>query len=344
MDDALEVFDSHRAGRRLAEFIDDLSNWYVRRSRRRFWNGDQAALATLHECLDTLTRLLAPLTPFITERVWQALMSATDPAAPRSVHLATWPRPTPERVDERLSRQMRTVRSVVEVGRAARAGSGVKIRQPLRRALVTAPGWENLSEELRAEIAEELNVAGLGAMGEGSAVVDLSVRPQFRAIGKRFGPRTQQVVQAVRAAEPAATAAALRTSGQVGFELDGERVTLGPDEVEVVETPRTDWHVATDGAVTVAFDLEITPELRRAGQARDLIRWIQQTRKDIGLQVTDRVNLSWYATGELADAILEHRDAIAREVLAVSFDRRSAPIAATADPEDLASVVEIVRA
>jgi isoleucyl-tRNA synthetase len=325
VDDAMEAFDTQLAARRLAQFVDDLSNWYVRRSRRRFWKGDPAALATLHECLETLTRLLAPIAPFITERVWQALVVATDSDAPDSVHLATWPQRRPELVDTQLSGQMALVRRIVEVGRAARAGSAVKIRQPLSRVLVAAPGWDKLPDALRAEIAEELNVVKLDAMGEANEIVSYTVKPQFRAIGKRFGSHTQQVAQAVRDADPADAAAALRADKQMVVTVDGEDIALGPDEVEVTETPRTGWFVATEGGLTVALDLEITPALRNAGIAREVVRLVQQARKDSGLHITDRIELWWQATGDTVDAVREHQATIADEVLSVAVHESAGP-------------------
>ncbi len=325
VDEAMEAFNVQQAARHLAEFIDDLSNWYVRRSRRRFWRGDPAALATLHECLETVTRLLAPIVPFITDRVWRALIVPTDSEAPDSVHLAAWPEVRRERVDTNLSRHMALARRIVEAGRAARAGSGMKVRQPLSRALIAAPGWDSMPDELRAEIADELNVAKLDALSEAAAVVDFTIRPQFRTIGQRFGSRTQQVAQAVRAADPAETAAALRTAGQVTVMVGDEEIVLGPEEVEVTETPRTGWFVAAEGTVTVALDLEITPDLRAAGIARDVVRLIQQARKDTGLHITDRINLWWQAETETAEAIREHQQAISDEVLAVTFTEAAAP-------------------
>jgi isoleucyl-tRNA synthetase len=341
VDEAMEAFDSQLAARHLARFIDDLSNWYVRRSRRRFWAGDAAALATLHECLHTLTRLLAPIIPFVTDRVWQALVVPTDPAAPDSVHLATWPEPQPNLVDTALSRQMNLARQLVEIGRAARAASGIKVRQPLSRALVAAPGWDALHADLRAEIADELNVAQLETMSDTSTVVDVAVKPQFRAIGRRFGARTQQVAQAIRAADPAATAAALNAAGKVGIIVDGEEVTLGPDEVEVTRTPRSGWFVSSEGGLTVALDLEITPELRRTGIARDTIRLVQQARKDAGLHITDRIDLYWRAEGEAAEAIREHVEHIADEVLATSHTEPSTPPAGTYAASDNQLGVEV---
>ncbi|MCZ2526495.1 isoleucine--tRNA ligase [Streptomyces sp. HB2AG] len=324
--DALEDFDTQRAGKLLSAFVDDLSNWYVRRSRRRFWQGEPAALATLHEVVDTVTRLMAPITPFITERVWQDMVRPVTPDAPESVHLASWPAVDASLVDPALSEQMALVRRLVELGRATRADSGVKTRQPLRRALIAAAGFEDLGEQLRAQIAEELNVASLASLSEvGGSLVDTSAKANFRALGRRFGKGTQPVAKAVAAADAAALSASLRETGSAVVEVDGESVTLSPDEVIVTETPREGWAVASDSGATVALDLEITPELRRAGLARDAIRLIQEARKNSGLDVADRIALRWESGGaETAEALAEHAGLVADEVLAVDFARGTA--------------------
>ncbi|MEU3712472.1 isoleucine--tRNA ligase [Streptomyces catenulae] len=318
--EALEAYDTQRAGKLLSSFVDDLSNWYVRRSRRRFWQGDPAALRTLHEVVETVTRLMAPLTPFITERVWQDLVVPVTPQAPDSVHLASWPLADPGLIDPELSTQMQLVRRLVELGRATRAESGVKTRQPLSRALVAAHGFAGLSDDLRAQIAEELNVTSLAALSDmGGSLVDTSAKANFRALGRRFGKGVQAVAKAVAAADAAALSLALR-DGEATVEVDGETVTLTPDEVIITETPREGWSVASDAGATVALDLEITPELRRAGLARDAIRLIQEARKNSGLDVSDRIALRWEtADGELRTALAEHAALISDEVLATAF-------------------------
>ncbi|MGG2465496.1 isoleucine--tRNA ligase [Streptomyces sp. RGM 3693] len=317
---ALEGFDTQRAGKLLSAFVDDLSNWYVRRSRRRFWQGDPAALRTLHEVIETVTRLMAPLTPFITERVWQDLVVPVAPDAPDSVHLSTWPVADRELIDPALSAQMQLVRRLVELGRATRAESGVKTRQPLSRALVGAHGFADLSEDLRTQIAEELNVSSLASLSEvGGSLVDTTAKANFRALGKRFGKGVQAVAKAVAAADAAALSLALR-NGTASVEVDGETVALSPEEVIITETPREGWSVASDAGATVALDLEITPELRRAGLARDAIRLIQEARKNSGLDVADRIALRWTATDdELRTALTDHAALISDEVLATDF-------------------------
>ena len=318
--DAMEAYDTQRAGKLLSAFVDDLSNWYVRRSRRRFWQGDKAALRTLHEVVETVTRLMAPLTPFITERVWQDLIVPVAPDAPESVHLSTWPKADPASIDPALSSRMALVRRLVELGRATRAESGVKTRQPLSRALVAASGFEALTPELRAQITEELNVSSLASLSEvGGSLVDTTAKANFRALGKRFGKGVQAVAKAVANADAAALGLALR-EGTASVEVDGEQITLTPDEVIITETPREGWSVASDSGATVALDLEITPELRAAGLARDAIRLIQEARKNSGLDVADRIAVRWTsASPATTEALTGHATLIADEVLALDY-------------------------
>ncbi|RKN06097.1 isoleucine--tRNA ligase [Streptomyces radicis] len=317
---AMDNFDTQRTGKLISTFVDDLSNWYVRRSRRRFWQGDPAALRTLHEVLETVTRLMAPMVPFVTERVWQDLVVPVTPGAPDSVHLASWPEAEQTLVDPDLSQDMLLVRRLVELGRATRAESGVKTRQPLSRALVAAQGFELLGDDLREQIAEELNVASLASLSAmGGSLVDTSAKANFRALGRRFGKGTQPVARAIAEADAAALSAALR-AGTATVTVEGDEVPLSPDEVIITETPREGWSVASDTGATVALDLEITPELRRAGLARDAIRLIQDARKNSGLEVTDRIAVRWSATDdETATALADHRDLISAEVLATDF-------------------------
>ncbi|WP_370079072.1 isoleucine--tRNA ligase [Streptacidiphilus sp. MAP12-16] len=321
VDGALDTYDTQRAGKLLSAFVDDLSNWYVRRGRRRFWQGEPAALATLHEALETVTRLMAPLTPFITERVWQDLVVTVDPAAPASVHLATFPVTDPNLIDPALSRHMTLVRRLVELGRATRADSGVKTRQPLSRALVAGQGYEELPEELLAQIAEELNVSTLESLSAvGGSLVDTTAKANFRALGKRFGKGVQDVAKVVAAADAAALSASLRANGTAVVELDGSPIELTPDEVIITETPREGWAVANESGATVALDLHITPELRLAGIARDAIRQVQEARKNSGLDVADRIVLRFTATDpDTATALTTHAGLIADEVLATDF-------------------------
>jgi isoleucyl-tRNA synthetase len=330
VDSALDDFDSARAGRALAAYIDDLSNWYVRRSRRRFWDGDPAALATLHECLEVLTLLLAPFVPFVTEEVHDRLVRDADPGVADSVHLRSWPRADESLVDRELGEQMALVRRLVELGRAARADASVKTRQPLARAMVSAAGWSRLPAALREHVAEELNVRSLDTLDAAGDLVDVTAKANYRALGKRFGQRTPLVAAAIGAADPMVLAAALRGGGTATVDVEGEPVEVGPDDVVVSETPRSGWAVAAAGGETVALDLELTDELRRAGVVREVVRLVQEARKAQGFDVSDRIELWWDAEGDTAQALAEGEATLAAEVLAVSVThgRPNAPMAA----------------
>ena len=333
---AMEGFDTQRAGSLLSAYVDDLSNWYVRRSRRRFWDGDASAFATLHECLQIVTQLMAPLAPFITERVWRDLFAVpggatTSQDVPQSVHLSSWPEQDAALVDPDLGEQMRLARRLVELGRAARAEAKVKTRQPLRRALVATTAHDRLSDELHREVAEELNIGALEPLSAaGADLVDHTAKGNFRALGKRFAQDTPRVAAAIAAADAEALATALAADGRATVTLldragDGAEVEVLSDEVIISERPREGWSVVNEQGETVALDLEITPELRRAGLAREVIRMVQEARKAAGFDVSDRITLTWHASGELAEAVAEHHGLIATEVLASSMQAAGTP-------------------
>jgi len=331
---SLDSFDAAGAGRRLAAFVDDLSNWYVRRARRRFWDGDPAAFGTLHECLRVLTLLMAPFTPFLADYLWGSLgfgslglgslglgslgsrpLGFGPLGFGPSVHLAEWPSFSPALISPSLDEQMALVRRIVELGRSARAGAGVKTRQPLGRALIGAPGFASLPADLRALIAEELNVASVADLG-GESLVDYSVKPSYRSLGRRFGPSTPSIAAAILAAPAGSIAAAVLSGGT----FDVGPATVGADDVIITQTPRAGWAVASDGGETVALDVTVTDELRRAGLAREVIRLIQDARKTSGLDVGDRIRLRWSAADpELAAVLESHAAGIAAEVLAADY-------------------------
>jgi isoleucyl-tRNA synthetase len=323
---ALEALDPARYGRLVAGFIDALSNWYVRRSRRRFWagpaaggagvpGGAAAAFATLYTCLETLTRLMAPVTPFITDYLWGVLRPAE---GPDSVHLAAWPVADPALIDPALAAQMALARRLVDLGRSARASAQVRVRQPLARALAGAPGFGDLPAELRALVADELNVHALEPLA--GSLVSYTVKPSFRELGRRFGAATQAVAAAISSAPAEALAVALGTAGSATVLVDGAGVSVGPSEVIVTEVPRSGWAVASSGGETVALEVTMTPELRREGYAREMVRLVQEARKRDGLEVRDRISLRFATTdAEVGVALAEYAGFISGEVLAVEY-------------------------
>jgi isoleucyl-tRNA synthetase len=328
VDTALENFDSQEAGSLLATFIDDLSNWYVRRSRRRFWDGDPVALNTLYVCLKNLTLLLAPMVPFISEHVWQTLVRIAESEQTESVHLANFPISNKSAIDEKLSSSVGLSRRLVELGRSARAESGVKIRQPLSRALVSASGWENISDEIKTHIAEELNILKLdGIHVAGTDLVDISVKANFRTLGTKFGADVQVIAKEIATADPSMMVKELRKNKvfKLSVALGGKAkdIEIDIDDLVITETPRSGWSVSSHAGESLALDLTLTPELIRAGQVREVIRAIQEERKNIGLDVSDRITVNWNAPADLTAAINSAVSEISAEVLATKMVQNS---------------------
>ncbi|MCF8550445.1 MAG: isoleucine--tRNA ligase [Candidatus Nanopelagicales bacterium] len=337
VDHALETFDTQKGGRLIAEFIDNLSNWYVRRTRRRFWEGDPAALATLHEAVHVVTLCMAPFTPFITERVWQDLFRSTDTSAPESVHLASWPAPAP--VDNTLRQHMDLARRITELGRSARAASSVKTRQPLGRALISAPGWDELDATLIDEVAQELNVRELLTLSTTDGhLVDISIKPNFRALGQRYGKQTPLIAEFLATQDPELLVGALRGQGSVTLDVPGFETApvITADDLVITESPKEGWAVASEAGESVALDLEVTHELALAGIARELIRSIQEGRKNAGLDISDRIHLWWNSSdSDVIETWETHGDDIAAEVLAREVSREQVPGTATAISSEL---------
>ena len=318
VDKSYSEFDSQNAGKALARFIDDLSNWYVRRSRRRFWDGDAAALATLHECLVSLTQLLSPMVPFITEHVWQELVKVADPSVAASVHLTDFPIADPSRINLELNAQVAMTRRVVELGRSARAESAIKIRQPLQRALISANGWSTLPTDMKEQIADELNVIDLADIADADGdLVDISVKANFKSLGAKFGKEVQDIAKAIAATDPTELVKGLRKSGsaKVGtWEIDLA-------DLVVTEVPKSGWMVASHDGESVALDLALTTELIEAGNVREVIRFIQERRKSDGFEISDRIKVRWNAEPSVLSAITSAKAHISDEVLALEFER-----------------------
>ena len=252
------------------------------------------------------------------------MFASTSTELPESVHLASWPRVDGSLVDDSLRAQVKLARRLVELGRAARAEAKVKIRQPLRRALVATTAYERLTEELRREVAEELNVGSIEPLSAaGADLVDHSAKGNFRALGKRFAKDTPRVAAAIAAADASALAdRPRRRRPRRRLTLDGSPVEVLADEVLLSERPREGWSVVNEQGETIALDLELTDELRRAGLAREVIRLVQEARKNAGFEVSDRITLTWHAAGEgapVAQALTEHHDLVAGEVLATTM-------------------------
>jgi len=330
VEDRLRDVDAVGATRALSEFMDGLSTWYLRLSRRRFSRSDDpadqaAAFATLHEALVATIRMLAPILPFATDAMYQNLVVAVDPAAPDSVHLT--PFPTGDLAGHRdagLEAAMATVQRAVDLARTLRSTARLKTRQPLAQAWIALPDRGlAVGEKLLRLMADEINVKSVTVIADGSELVERRVKPLLPKIGKRLG-----------AAIPAVMAAA--RDGAVTFEADGSvtlgGVTLAPDEVEIQATPRPGTAVAHDDGLVVVIDTELTPALRAEGDARDLQRAIQDLRRDAGLDLDERIEL-WV---DGADAALSpHLADVAADTLA---DLVTGPIPVDADAQATAEV------
>lgn len=317
MDEALRRFDLTAAARAIQEFVlDDVSNWYVRRSRDRFWAtrpdasaASADAFATLHECLVTAARLLAPFAPFLSDWLHRAL------ADDASVHLADFPRAGDRREPE-LERAMEDVRRLVALGHAARDKAGIHTRQPLRALQAVLPGGRRLSGAMLALVREELNVKQVVWIGQSEDLAELYAKPRFGALGPKHGARTPSVARAIRDLG-AADLRRLKAGRTVDVEVDGTRVSVESADVEILEEARPDLAVAGEGGFVAALDTMIDDALRAEGYAREIVNRVQRLRREAGLDVGDRIRLGVAGPEVVEKAAARHSDYIAGETLAV---------------------------
>jgi isoleucyl-tRNA synthetase len=320
---ALDGYDAQRAARELEAFVDDLSNWYVRRNRRRFWKGEldddkAAAHATLHEVLTTLCRLMAPITPHLADAMWDNLVAAVDASQPDSVHLAEMPVQVEGRADPRIEVSVATARRVVALGRAARAASGVRTRQPLRTLNVKLPAATGgvlsddaaIEAELRAQVLDELNVRELALIPDESEMVERTLYPLLPVVGPRHGPSVAAIMAGAR-------------SGAWELREDGTAVvggvTLQPDEFQLTARARPGHEVAEDGDLLVALDTSLDAELEAEGMARELAHRLQAMRRTAGYQISDRIRVAVTADAATSERLSPHRAWLADELLATDL-------------------------
>jgi isoleucyl-tRNA synthetase len=320
----MDEFDCTTAGQELAAYVDELSNWYVRLSRRRFWDGDRAAFATLRHCLLETAAMLAPFTPFLADELHLNLAGGEEEELgelPDSVHLRDFPEVDEALADPQLEAAMEAVRRTVELGRAARAQARAKVRQPLRRAVIVANEDERAAIEARsALVTAELNVKELDFVTEEADLVSYAVKPNYRSLGPRFGKRMPQVAAAVEALDPVRVAKVMGEGGEVGINVDGDEHALGPDELTLALQPLEGYEVEAEAGHAVALQLELDDELRREGLAREIVHAVQNARKAAGLEITDRIDLTLAGDTELVEAAREHEAYLTGEVLAASVD------------------------
>ncbi len=311
----LDAYDVTAAGRAIGELVDELSNWYVRRSRRRFWEGDPTALQTLKDALLRIATLLAPFTPFVADELYEQLGGGGD-----SVHLADWPQPHPGARDLALEADMATARETVRLGLAARAASGVNLRQPLRAAVVVATGAERTAiERLSDIIADELNVKSLEFVAEADELGKVLLKPNLKALGPRFGKHMRDAKDAIEGLDGTSVAASLREGEPIFVNIDGTDHQLTADDLLMSLEAPDGYQLERDGQHAVALELEIDEALRAEGLARTVLRQIQVARQNAGLDVTDRIALALGGAAELLDAVRAHEDYVTGETLATSI-------------------------
>ncbi|MFN8533439.1 MAG: isoleucine--tRNA ligase [Dehalococcoidia bacterium] len=318
----LDRYDPTDAGRAIEAFIDRLSNWYVRRSRRRFWksenDGDKlAAYATLHECLVTVAKLLAPFTPFVAEEIYQNLVVSTDPAAPESVHLCDYPVADERRVDRRLLDDVALVMRVVGLGRAARAKANLKVRQPLSTLYVRPKTLdeEEILTRLGSQITDELNVKHLAVVHDAGDLFDYRIRPNFQVLGPRFGKQVQDVAQGLAALDPAHAVQVWQGGGTVT--VVGHPVGAGDVTIAAVQRPGV--VAAEEDGYVVGIATALTPELIAEGQAREIVHLIQTMRRNAGFEIADRIETAVEASPTLAAVVERFGDYIAGETLSAAI-------------------------
>jgi isoleucyl-tRNA synthetase len=316
--EAYETYDVLGATRPIDAFVDNLSNWYVRLNRRRFWEGDAGALSTLYQALVTLSRLLAPTMPFVSEEIYQNLVMTVDESAPDSVHLASWPGFDERLIDEQLHADMELAQKVTTLGRAAREAASLKVRQPLQQVVVrtrTEVEKEGL-RRMQEYVLGELNIRELAFADAAGDLVDVQVFPLPKQLGQKYGAGYPKIRQAFAGLDQMDLAARFRNGETVAVTVDGgEEYTVEPSDVEVRTSPRQGYSVAEDSGYLVAVTTELTPELMLEGHARELVRRVQQLRKDAGLEISDRIVLYVSETALVREVLAAHGDYVKEETL-----------------------------
>ena len=324
--EALDDLDVRSAGEAIEAFVDQLSNWYVRRNRRRFWKSTdstdkQSAYLTLYECLDTAHRLMAPFAPFLSEHVYQNLARGVDTGAPLSVHMSPWPVAEPSLEDDQLLFDIAVVQRVVGLARAARSQSGVRTRQPLSRLLIRAPD-DRAAAALAAhqdQILEELNVKSIEFIARDAGLVSYRIKPNLPVLGKRYGKRIPLIRQALNDADGASIAAHAARGESFELNLGNEILTLGPEDVLIETSSAEGFACGEDGGYLTALDTSLDEGLLREGIARELVRTVQDARKQAGLEVSDRIVLGVSGSAGVMASLAEYRDYLMAETLAAEW-------------------------
>ncbi len=319
-EELMDDYDVTKATRLIAYFtLDQLSNWYVRRNRRRFWKSEMnlnkiSAYQTLYECLITIAKLISPFTPFIAEEIYRNLNNITKKEPYKSVHLSFIP--TVTFIDKNLEDKMEVAQSVVYLTRSIRAKLNLKVRQPLRKIMIVVPASkQNALEEMKDVILEEVNIKEMEILKDDSEIVNKSAKPNFKAIGPKFGKKVNQVANAIKQFTKNEIDK-IEKQESVIIKIEGEEIEISPEYLEIVSSEIKGWSVASEEGVTVSIDTELTEDLITEGLAREFVNRIQNMRKDAGFEVTDRININFVATKPFADYIFKFKDYISNETLA----------------------------
>ncbi|OPX23371.1 MAG: isoleucine--tRNA ligase [Candidatus Latescibacteria bacterium 4484_107] len=322
----LERYNAMAVVKVVEAFLEDLSNWYIRRSRRRFWKSESdsdkaAAYSTLYETLVTLVRVIAPIMPFFSEEIYQNL-TACDPSTPESVHLCDYPEADETLLDEALMEDMALVMRIVSLGRAARKNAGLKVRQPLSEIRLVPKASEEPAriERLKEQITEELNVKEVVWVEDPTDFVDYVIRPNFRLLGAKYGRDLPAIRTALEALDPEDAAERVEGGSQIMLSLNGREIALLPEEVVVETKPKEGLSVTEEDGYVAALNTELTEVLEDEGFARELVHRIQNMRKEAGFEVSDRIALSYRTTPRLEQAISAFRDFIQAETLCLKFE------------------------
>ena len=323
---AMDAYDAKTAGEAIESFVDQLSNWYVRRNRRRFWKSTdpedkRSAYVTLYECLTSAHKLMAPFVPFLAEHVYQNLVRAIDADAPASVHMAEWPQADSTRDDDGLLFEIGVVQKVVGLARAARGLSGLRTRQPLSRLLVRAPNDEAAKalESHKDQILEELNVKSIEFIARDAELVSYRIKPNLPRLGKQYGKMIPSVRRALDNAEGSEIASVVARGEPFQLEVDGTTISLSPEDVLIETSSAAGFACAEDSGYLTALDTTLNDELVLEGVLRELIRTVQDARKRAGLDVSDRIVLGVSGSAAVDAALDRYRDYLMSETLAVEW-------------------------
>ena len=327
--EAYEAYEPTKAGRAISDFVqDDLSNWYVRLNRKRFWGGEmdadkQAAYETLYTCLKTVAQLIAPNAPFYADRLYRDLCGAASDRGEQSVHLSEWPKVNEALIDTNLERQMYLAQQATSMILSLRKRAEKNVRQPLQKAVIPTPDQETTDALLHVAdlIKSEVNVKELVIVPAEQSEIRLvkKIKPQFKVLGKKVGANMKELAAAINAMSQD-DIAKMESEGSFNFQLSTFNYTAVPEDVEIITEDMPGWLVANNGILTIALDIELTDELIEEGIARELINRIQNLRKSSGLEITDRISIVLEDRPEIHNAVLHCGDYISSQVLATSLN------------------------